>query len=107
MLGLEPLVQKWQAFGFHAKEIDGHDFRELHAALAEPPGDRPLCIVARTVKGKGVRLMEGKLEWHYLPMSDEQPASDTSGQHVLRDSLAEIRQSLDDLANRFQRLANT
>jgi len=37
-------------------------------------------------------------------MSDEQPASDTSGQHVLRHSLAEIRQSLDDLANRFQRL---
>jgi len=74
VLGLEPLVQKWEAFGFAAQEVNGHDFEDLHRALASLPDGRPTAIVARTVKGKGVRLMENKLEWHYLPMSDEQYA---------------------------------
>jgi transketolase len=74
VLGLEPLVRKWEAFGFRAQEVNGHDFRELHAALTSAVDDRPTCIIARTVKGKGVRLMENKLEWHYLPMSEEQYA---------------------------------
>ena len=74
VLALEPLVSKWEAFGFRVREVNGHDFRELHEALTSPADHRPTCVVARTVKGKGVRLMEGKLEWHYLPMSEEQYA---------------------------------
>jgi transketolase len=72
VLDLEPLVDKWRAFRFHCEEVDGHDFSQLHEALQRPPEGRPTCVVARTIKGKGVRLMEDKLEWHYLPMSEEQ-----------------------------------
>jgi transketolase len=72
VLGLEPLARKWEAFGFQVSEIDGHDFRALDAAFGAPTEGRPRCIVARTVKGKGVSLMEDKLEWHYLPMNDQQ-----------------------------------
>jgi transketolase len=72
VLKLEPLVEKWEAFGFRVSEVDGHDFGALHAAFETPGDGRPHCIVARTVKGKGVTLMENKLEWHYLPMSEEQ-----------------------------------
>jgi len=83
VLGLEPLVQKFEAFGFRVQEIDGHDFRELDAGLTLGFDDRPTCVVARTVKGKGVRLMEDKLEWHYLPMSEEEYAG----------ALADLRES--------------
>jgi transketolase len=74
VLDLEPLVDKWRAFGFSCDEVDGHDFRSLHEILQHPSGGKPKCVVARTVKGKGVALMEDKLEWHYLPMSQEQYA---------------------------------
>jgi transketolase len=72
VLDTEPLVEKWRAFRFRSEEVDGHDFASLHDALARAPDGRPSCIVARTVKGKGVALMEDKLEWHYLPMSEAQ-----------------------------------
>jgi transketolase len=74
VLDLEPLVDKWRAFGFRCEEVDGHDFAMLHQALERAPDGRPTCIIARTIKGKGVALMEDKLEWHYLPMSEEQYA---------------------------------
>jgi transketolase len=74
VLDLEPLVDKWRAFRFRAEELDGHDFSRLHQALGNVPDGAPTCVVARTVKGKGVTLMENKLEWHYLPMSPEQYA---------------------------------
>ncbi|HTV21707.1 MAG TPA: transketolase [Polyangiaceae bacterium] len=72
VLDPEPFVDKWRAFRFRCEEVDGHDFAKLHEALRKPPEDAPTCIVARTVKGKGVALMENKLEWHYLPMTREQ-----------------------------------
>lgn len=72
VLDLEPLADKWRAFRFRCDEVDGHDFARLHAALQKTPDGAPTCVVARTVKGKGVSLMENKLEWHYLPMSEEQ-----------------------------------
>jgi transketolase len=74
VLDLEPLAEKWRAFRFRCEEIDGHDFASLHEALQRSPDGRPSCVVARTIKGKGVALMEGKLEWHYLPMTKEQYA---------------------------------
>jgi transketolase len=72
VLELEPFAAKWRAFGFRCEEVNGHDFRSLHEALERPSEGRPTCIVARTVKGKGVQIMENKLEWHYLPMSEQQ-----------------------------------
>lgn len=78
VLSLGSLAQKWEAFGFATLEIDGHDFNDIHRALAPTAAaaraDRPLCVVANTVKGKGVRFMENKLEWHYLPLTEAQYA---------------------------------
>ena len=67
VLGLAPLAEKWRSFGWGVREIDGHDLGAIDAALAALPFERgrPSCIVAHTVKGKGVGFMEGELLWHY------------------------------------------
>jgi transketolase len=69
---LEPLADKWKAFGWSCLEIDGHDADAISAALAELPFkvSRPSLVVAHTVKGKGVSFMENNLEWHYRPPND-------------------------------------
>ena len=66
ILDLEPLVAKWQAFGWPVLEIDGHDLAQIDKALgqAEATRGRPTLIVAHTVKGKGVSFMENNPEWH-------------------------------------------
>ena len=66
ILDLEPVVSKWQAFGWPVQEIDGHDFNQILKALdqAEATKGRPSFIVAHTVKGKGVSFMENDPEWH-------------------------------------------
>lgn len=74
VLDLEPLAEKWRAFGWEAVEVDGHDLEALRTALAAPHLDRPKAVVARTVCGKGVSFMEGQVKWHYLPMSEVQYA---------------------------------
>lgn len=69
VLDLEPLGQKWEAFGWAVREIDGHDIDEIFhilSAIPVAPG-RPSCVVAHTVKGKGVSFMENQLLWHYRP----------------------------------------
>ncbi len=70
---LEPLVPKFRGFGLQVQEIDGHDPDALDAAL-DRRRDEPLIVVLRTVKGKGVSFMEGRMEWHYLPMNEAQYA---------------------------------
>ncbi|HVZ33025.1 MAG TPA: transketolase [Polyangiaceae bacterium] len=72
VMKLEPLRLKWGSFGFRTSEIDGHDFLQIDEALRSEPDERPHCIIARTVKGKGVRFMENRLEWHYLPLTEAQ-----------------------------------
>jgi len=76
VLSLAPLVDCWRAFGWNAREIDGHDGPALRAALAAPcaASGPPRVFVARTVFGKGVSYMEGQLKWHYWPMSDAEYA---------------------------------
>jgi transketolase len=63
---LNPLADKWRAFGWHVSEVDGHNVEQLVAAFAEADSvkGQPSIIVANTVKGKGVPFMEGKVEWH-------------------------------------------
>ncbi len=63
---LAPLADKWRAFGWHVVEIDGHDFGQILAALAEArqTTDRPTMIIAHTVKGKGVSFFEHVVGWH-------------------------------------------
>lgn len=69
---MDPLAEKWRAFGWSVQEIDGHDVEALASVLAAVPFEpgRPSAIIARTVKGKGVSFMENDLEWHYRPPSD-------------------------------------
>jgi transketolase len=66
-LGLEPFAEKWRAFGWDAFEVDGHDHAALLAALTTVPRNpgRPTCLIAHTVKGKGVSFMENTVLWHY------------------------------------------
>jgi transketolase len=74
VIDLDPLVDKWRAFGWGAVELNGHDLTALDGAFASLPfaSGRPSCIVAHTVKGKGVSYMEDKLKWHYsAPKGDE------------------------------------
>ena len=65
---LAPLGSKWEAFGWEVREIDGHSFEELQAALGDlhtRTSERPLAVIANTIKGKGVSFMEGQLAWHH------------------------------------------
>jgi len=66
-LALEPFAAKWRAFGWAVQEIDGHDHQQLAAGLNALPLEsrKPTCIVAHTVKGKGVSFMEHSVLWHY------------------------------------------
>jgi transketolase len=69
---LEPLADKWRAFGFEVREVDGHDFVQLLGALQPPGTDRPVCVIAHTTKGKGVSFMENRAEWHHkVPSADQ------------------------------------
>ena len=66
VMGLEPLVGKWQQFGWYTIEIDGHDMAEVVRAIEEAQSTKgkPTCIIAHTVKGKGVSYMECAVDWH-------------------------------------------
>jgi len=70
VMPLEPLADKWRAFGWHVIEIDGHDMGQITQAygnarsLGESGNKKPVFILARTVKGKGVSFMEHPTDWH-------------------------------------------
>jgi len=76
VLNLEPFKAKWQAFGWQAREIDGHDFKKITTALSGAPFKKksPSIIIAHTIKGKGVSFMENRLEWHYKSPNADQLA---------------------------------
>jgi transketolase len=67
VLDLEPFADKWTAFGWAVKEVDGHDHEALHRALTTVPfvAGKPSCLIAHTIKGKGVSFMENTVLWHY------------------------------------------
>ena len=78
VIDLEPFADKWRACGWAVREIDGHDLLAVSDALAAVPfrPGRPSCVVAHTVKGKGVSFMENELLWHYRsPQGDEYAAA--------------------------------
>ena len=74
IIELEPIVDKWRAFGWHVIEIDGHDLHQILKALdeAKTTQGRPTVIIARTVKGKGVSFMENNVEFHGMAPTEEQ-----------------------------------
>jgi len=66
IMGLEPLADKWRAFGWHVIEIDGHNIKEILNAYQEAgcKKDKPAIIIAHTTKGKGVSFMENVVDFH-------------------------------------------
>jgi transketolase len=71
VINQENLQQRWQAFGWEAYEVDGHNVDDLEMIFNKPQKG-PKVIIAHTVKGKGVSFMENRLEWHYKSPNDEQ-----------------------------------
>jgi len=71
---LEPYAKKWQSFGWHAKEVDGHDLKQLMDALdeAEKVKGKPQVIIAHTIKGKGVSFIENQVKWHGIAPKKEE-----------------------------------
>jgi transketolase len=73
-VSLEPLADRWRAFGWCVREVDGHDLGVLIATLQSVPFEigRPNCVIAHTHKGRGVSFMEDRVEWHHrVPTSEE------------------------------------
>ena len=77
IMQVEPIGDKFRAFGWHVIEVDGHDLAALRAAFDEAAATkgRPTVLVAKTVKGKGVSFMEGKPAWHGKAPNDEELAA--------------------------------
>lgn len=73
IIDLEPFADKWKVFGWEAREIDGHDFSEIDNAFSRLPlkERKPGCVIARTVKGKGISRIEGTVSSHYRCIPDE------------------------------------
>lgn len=75
IMKLEPLADKYRAFGWEVVEIDGHDMEQIVPALEnarDNTGDKPICILAKTIKGKGVSFMEDVAGWHGKPPNREE-----------------------------------
>ncbi|HPH97656.1 MAG TPA: transketolase [Anaerolineaceae bacterium] len=70
VLDLSPLAARWQAFGWHAQEVPGHDPAAIQAAIQSCSSPAPHVIIARTTFGKGVSFMENLIKWHYWPLSE-------------------------------------
>lgn len=74
---LEPINKKYEAFGWHVQEIDGHDMNQIHDAILKtqeigPKEHKPCVIIAHTIKGKGVSFMEDQVKWHGIAPNDEE-----------------------------------
>ena len=74
VMSIEPIADKWKAFGWEVMEINGHDFNEIIEAVnrAKEVRGRPVMIIAHTIKGKGVSFMEGSVHFHGKPPNDEE-----------------------------------
>jgi transketolase len=71
-MGLEPLVEKWQAFGWHVDQVDGHDISAVTDKLLalKQVKEQPTILIAHTIKGKGVSFVERDYTWHGRAIND-------------------------------------
>lgn len=73
VISISPVKEKWESFGFGVLEIDGHNLKEIKEALDQADTiDKPVIIIAKTIKGKGVSFMEDQAGWHGKAPSDEE-----------------------------------
>ena len=71
-LSLEPFAEKWSAFGWCVIEVDGHNHQQIKMACEKATNNRPRCVIAHTIKGKGVSFMEKSVLWHYRSPNKEE-----------------------------------
>ena len=73
IMSLEPFAEKWRAFGWEVREIDGHDFAQIGEAIegAQATKGAPTVVICNTVKGRGVDFMEDQVKWHYGSIDSE------------------------------------
>ena len=76
-MSLEPLADRWRAFGWSVVEVDGHDIHALAQAFDAGPRapGRPTCVIAHTHKGRGVSFIEDRVEWHHRVPTDAELAA--------------------------------
>ncbi len=72
IIELDPLADKWKTFGWHAQELDGHNYEQIFHGLNSLSSSKPNVLILNTVKGKGVSFMEDSLSWHYSFPNREQ-----------------------------------
>ena len=74
VMDMEPLTDKWKSFGWNVIDVDGHNIEQLLDAFDKERrvAGKPLAIIAKTIKGKGVSFIENRVEWHKAPISKEQ-----------------------------------
>ena len=68
----EPFDKKWESFGFNTKVINGHNCEEIYKSLVNRDSTKPYCIIANTIKGKGISFIENNYEWHNHSLTKEQ-----------------------------------
>lgn len=94
IIGLEPLAAKWESMGWQVREVDGHDMGEVLEALEwSQSAGGPACIIAHTIKGKGVSFMEGDNAYHGVAPSDDELGRALGELEVLKQAEASIEES--------------
>lgn len=72
VMALEPLAEKYRAFGCEVETIDGHNYSEITQALTRKTDGKPIAVIANTIKGKGLSWMQGNAAWHHKVPNEEQ-----------------------------------
>ncbi|MBE0478542.1 transketolase [Candidatus Aerophobetes bacterium] len=117
VMALEPLAQKWEAFGWNVVEIDGHNMREILAALddAEKVKGKPTVIIAKTVKGKGVSYAENVVGYHGISPRDgrkgkeslEKALEDIGGSQSIKEKVDYLLKIAEDYQKEVEKKINS
>ena len=93
IMPLEPLKDKYEAFGWHVLEVDGHNFEAIINACNEAKAieNKPVVIIAHTIPGKGIDFMEYKFEWHGIPPNIQDVSGSPDKLHQAQEALKELR----------------
>ncbi|TSC63649.1 MAG: transketolase N-terminal domain protein, partial [Microgenomates group bacterium Gr01-1014_93] len=93
IMPLEPLREKYEAFGWHVMEVDGHNFTEIIDACEKAKAifNKPVVIIAHTIPGKGVDYMENRFEWHGIPPDSGDIKGAPPKGHQAEEALKELR----------------
>ena len=93
VLPLEPLKNKYESFNWHVLEVDGHNIEEIINACNQAKAifEKPTCIIAHTIPGKGVDFMEGDFRWHGMPPGSQDIPGDPAKADQAKVALKELR----------------